>query len=101
MIKRTSAERAVFDRFSKRYELGQSEVMRSIERSVCGCDYGATSWTTVAEARVITDILALRPGTRLFAVGSGSGWPGLSLAGEMGSVVARTCLPTTGPRIAL
>ena len=101
MIKRTSAERAVFDRFSKRYELGQSEVMRSIERSVCGCDYGATSWTTVAEARVITDILALRPGTRLLDVGSGSGWPGLYLAGEMGCDVTLTDLPITGLRIAL
>ena len=100
MSKRTSAERAVFDRFTKRYELGQSEVMRSIERSVCGCDYGATSWTTVAEARVITGILALRPGTRLLDVGSGSGWPGLYLAGELGCDVTLTDLPITGLRIA-
>ncbi len=33
---RTSDEQVTFDRFSKKYEHVQSDVMRGIERSVCG-----------------------------------------------------------------
>lgn len=101
MSKPTSADRAVFERFSRKYDLGQSEVMREIERSVCGCDYGATSWTTLAEARAIAGMLGLGPGKHLLDVGSGSGWPGLYLAGEMGCDITLSDLPVTGLRIAL
>lgn len=97
----TSDERAVFERFSKKYELAQSDLMRNIERSVCGCDYGATSWTTLDEARVIRGMLALGPGKRLLDVGSGSGWPGLHLAKETGCDIAMVDLPVTGLRIAM
>ena len=101
MSKPTPADRAVFERFSRKYDLGQSEVMREIERSVCGCDYGATSWTTLDEARVIAGKLGLGPGKHLLDVGSGSGWPGLYLAGEMGCDITLSDLPVTGLRIAL
>ena len=43
-------ERALFDRFSKRYELIKSDILQQIERINCGCDYGATSFTTVEQA---------------------------------------------------
>ncbi len=98
---RTSDEQASFDRFSKKYRLGQSEVMRRVERSVCGCDYGATSWTTVDEAREVGEMLCLEPGKRLLDIGSGSGWPGVYLAKETGCDVTLTDLHPVGLRIAL
>lgn len=98
---RTSDEQATFDRFSKKYEHVQSDVMRGIERSVFGCDYGATSWTTLDEAREVGRMLALKPGKRLLDVGSGSGWPGVYLAKETGCDIVMTDLPLTGLRIAI
>ena len=98
---RGDAEQAVFERFSKKYEILQSEVMRRIERSVCGCDYGATSWTTLAEARIIRDMLAVEPGDQLLDVGSGSGWPGVYLAEHSGCDLTMVDLPLAGLRIAL
>lgn len=98
---RTSDEQATFERFSKKYRLGQSEVMRRVERSVCGCDYGATSWTTVDEARGVGEMLSLGPGKRLLDIGSGSGWPGVFLAGETGCDVTLTDLHPAGLRFAI
>ncbi len=74
--------------------------MLEIERSVCGCDYGGTSWTTRVQADKIIDMLKLKPGRRLLDVGSGSGWPGLYLAKRMGCDVTLTDLPLEGLRIA-
>ncbi len=98
---RTSDEQTTFDRFSKKYEHARSDIMRFIERSVCGCDYGATSWTTLDEAREVGEMLALKPGKRLLDVGSGSGWPGVYLAKETGCDLAMADLPLMGLRIAL
>ena len=46
----TSVQQAAFDRFTELYRHAQSDVLRGIERAVCGCDCGATSWTTREEA---------------------------------------------------
>lgn len=100
-MRRTPEEQATYERFSKKYDLARSGVMREIERSVCGCDYGATSWTTFEEARDIGQMLALTPGKRLLDVGSGSGWPAVYFATETGCDVTMTDLPLTGLRIAL
>jgi cyclopropane fatty-acyl-phospholipid synthase-like methyltransferase len=100
-MRATSDEQAVIERFSSQYELLQSEVMLGIERSVCGCDYGATSWTTFDEARTVAGLLALTPGKRLLDVGSGSGWPGIFLARETGCDVTLADLPLSGLRIAM
>ncbi len=101
VMRGTPEQQAVFERFSKKYDLLQADVMREIERSVCGCDYGATSWTTLEEARIVGEILALRPGDRLLDVGSGSGWPGVYLAERTGCDIAMIDLPFGGLRIAL
>lgn len=98
---RTSEEQSTFDRFSKKYRLNQSEVMRKIERSVCGCDYGATSWMTVDEARQVGGMLALKPGKRVLELGSGAGWPSIFLAGETGCDMVMTDLPLTGLQTAM
>ena len=46
--------------FTRDYELGSPAVVRDIERSVLGCDYGATSWTTREEAGTVAGLLGLK-----------------------------------------
>jgi len=77
-----------------------ADVLRRIERSVCGCDYGGTSWTTAEEAMDIAGVLALAPGVRLLEIGAGTGWPGLFLAQETGCEVMLIDLPPTGLELA-
>ncbi len=97
---RTADERAVISRFSDRYKVARAEVLLEVERAVCGCDYGGTSWTTLGEARNVVEMLGLRPGQRLLEVGAGAGWPGLYLAKEIGCDVALIDLPLSGLRVA-
>lgn len=97
---RTSEEQAALDRFSNTYRIGQLEFMLEIERSVCGCDYGGTSWTTKTEAQEVIDVLKLGPGREYLEVGAGSGWPGLYLAQQSGCNVTLTDLPFNGLQIA-
>ena len=93
-------ERALFERFSKRYQLAPSELLKKIERSNCGCDYGSTSFTTVEQVKILAAKLALGPKKRLLEVGAGSGWPGLYLAQESGCDVTLTDLPIEGLHLA-
>jgi len=97
---RTRDEQAAIERFDTLYAHARDDFMREIERSVCGCDYGGTSWTTRAEADKVTKKLALAPGRRLLEVGAGSGWPGLYLAKQTGCDVALIDLPIEGLRVA-
>ena len=87
--------------FARDYELGRSAAMRDLERSVLGCDYGGTSWTTRREAGRIAELLGLRPGVRLLDVRAGAGWPGLYLAQLTGCDVVLADLPVVGLQIAL
>jgi SAM-dependent methyltransferase len=87
--------------FARDYELGRSAAMQDLERSVLGCDYGATSWTTRREADRIAELLELGPGVRLLDLGAGSGWPGLYLAHVTGCDVVLADLPVVGLQIAL
>ena len=87
--------------FTRDYELGRSAVVRELERSVLGCDYGATSWTTRDEAGAVADLLGLRPRVRLLDVGAGAGWPGLYLSQISGCDVVLTDIPHIGVRLAL
>ena len=74
--------------------------MLDIERAVCGCDYGGTSWTTRGEAGRVAELLELGPGKRLLDVGGGAGWPGLYLARTSGCDVTLVDIPEEGMRIA-
>ncbi len=98
---RTADEQAAFERFSKRYRAAETDPIKRIERTVCGCDYGGTSWTTRAEAVELADLLGLKPGRRLLEVGAGSGWPGLFLALQTGCDIALVDLPFEGLDVAL
>ncbi len=99
-MSRTADELALSEQFARSYRRGRTAVMQAVERAVCGCDYGGTSWATREEAEDIGDMLALRPGMRLLEVGAGSGWPALYLADRTGCDVALVDLPLDGLRIA-
>ncbi|TMG93215.1 MAG: hypothetical protein E6H76_00330, partial [Betaproteobacteria bacterium] len=88
-------------RYDKYAELHRSAAMRDLERSVCGCAYGSTSWTTRPEAERIAQLLELRPAVKLLDVGAGTGWPGLYLAELTGCDVVVVDLPLGGLRLAL
>lgn len=98
---RGAEEKLLTERLSKRYPLGQSELAREIERKVCGCDYGATSWATRQEADEVAGLLQLAPGRRLLDIGAGTGWPALFWARKTGCHTILTDVPVTALRIAL
>ncbi len=87
-----------YQRFAASYEVSNLPVMREVERTVLGCDYGGTSWTTSAQAEQIVEMLNLRPGLHLLDIGAGSGWPGLYLADAGGCDVTLLDLPINALR---
>lgn len=88
------------ERFAVAYDRSREPVMRSIERRVCGCDYGGNSWTTQVEADDLIKRLQLRPGVRLLDLGAGAGWPALYFSRKSGCEVVLVDLPEIGLRIA-
>jgi SAM-dependent methyltransferase len=82
-------------------ELSRSDAVVRLERSVLGCDYGGSSWTTREEAGRVAERLELERGMRLLEVGAGSGWPGLYLAGLTGCDVVLSDVPVVGLQMAL
>lgn len=97
---RSAAEAQTLQEFEVSYARMRAPVMTAIERSVCGCDYGGTSWTTREEADRIGEALGLAPGKLLLEVGAGSGWPALYLAKQSGCSAILTDLPEEGLRLA-
>lgn len=95
-----SKEQIVQTGFSRRYEYATTDVYLEIERSVCGCDYGASSWTTVGEIERIIKWLGMSKEGTLLEIGTGSGWPGLFLAKEIGCQIHLTDLPFEGLQVA-
>jgi ubiquinone/menaquinone biosynthesis C-methylase UbiE len=97
---RSHQERELTESFDTDYRVAQDDLMLELERAVCGCDYGGTSWTTKPEAQHLGHLLGLGPGQRLLELGAGSGWPGLFLAATTGCDVALVDVPLEGLRIA-
>jgi len=89
------------ERFALNYARPQSEAELRVEREVFGACIGADGYTTVEEAKVLLDRLALGRGERLLDLGSGRGWPGVHLAEESGCDVVLTDVPVSAPREAL
>ncbi len=81
--------------FAASYEVSNLPAMREVERTVLGCDYGGTSWTTSAQATQIVEMLCLRQGLKLLDIGAGSGWPGLFLADSSGCEISLLDLPVS------
>ena len=98
---RSQDEKGLTERLSKRYPLGQSKIMLEIERMVCGCDYGGTSWATRHEVHEIAGLLALAPGQRLLDIGAGTGWPALYWARTTGCDAVLADVPLEALRIAI
>jgi ubiquinone/menaquinone biosynthesis C-methylase UbiE len=71
-----------------------------MERKLCGCDYEVKGYTTRDEARRMTTLLDLQPGSRLLDVGAGAGWPGLYFAKETGCDAVLVDLPLKGLQVA-
>lgn len=82
--------------FSERYKLVEHPSMARAERHVIGAAYGATSYTTSAQADRLGGILNLGRGKRLLDVGAGAGWPGVYMAASTGCDVVLTDLPLEG-----
>ena len=66
---RSREEQELSEHFADDYRRAQTPVMLDLERAVCGCDYGGTSWTTRDEAERMGQLLGLAPGKRLLAIG--------------------------------
>lgn len=93
-------ESALFDHFDASYRTRCSEVMLAIEKSVCGCDFGASSWTTREQADGIAADLGLGPGRTLVDIGAGSGWPSLYVAERSGCSAFLIDVPEAGLEMA-
>ncbi len=96
----SQAEQVKRENFEETYHQGQSAVLRSIERAVCGCEFGGTSWMTRTEADQLPHLLHLKAGVQLLDIGAGSGWPGLHVANNSGCNITLVDLPITGLKIA-
>lgn len=70
--------------FRERFRVVTHPAMIRAERRVTGGDFGATSYTTTAQADDLARLLHLGPDKKLLDIGSGSGWPGNYLAKSTG-----------------
>jgi SAM-dependent methyltransferase len=86
--------------FAGSYEVASLPAVKALERSVLGCDYGGTSWTTVRQVQHIVSSLHLTPGRRLLELGCGSGWPGLYLSLITGCHATLLDMPLIALRLA-
>ncbi len=82
-------------KFSQQYDKARTRAELLVEREVHGTNARINSYTTVAQADTLADVLGLAPGVRLLDVGAGFGWPGLYLAERTGCNVLLTDVPTT------
>jgi ubiquinone/menaquinone biosynthesis C-methylase UbiE len=99
-MKLSPTEKAQQAQFAQSYQRNQLPLLQQIERSVCGCDYGGTSWATKDEAELISQQLALEPGQRMLDLGAGAAWPGLYFATLSGCDISLVDLPLEGLAIA-
>jgi cyclopropane fatty-acyl-phospholipid synthase-like methyltransferase len=97
---RSQEERELSEHFANEYKQAQAPVILELERAVCGCDYGGTSWTTRDEAERMGRLMELAEGKRLLEIGAGSGWPALYLAGLSGCHATLADLPHEALHIA-
>ncbi len=94
-------ERAAADRFTDCYTRWSGKATVTVQREVIGADVGANGYTTVAQADVLAERLALRPEDRLLDIGAGRGWPSVYLANKTGCAAVLTDLPAVALREAV
>jgi len=96
-----SPRERIIDRFRERYGQPVSDAAAAVERGAIGGSFGASGYTTLAQAGALAGRLELRPGVRLLDVGAGRGWPGLYLAAQTGCEVVLADVPAPALRAAL
>ncbi len=100
---RTSKRRSrdeVLERFSVRYAEEGTDAGLLVERRVIGANVGANGYTTLAQADMLVDVLALSPDSLLLDLGSGRGWPGLHIAARTGCRAVLADVPEPAVRVA-
>jgi len=96
----TESELAMKKRFEGAYVNAQTSTMKSIERQVCGCDFGGNSWTSKEQADALIKLIGIDATSSLVDLGAGTGWPGLYFAKKTGCAVTLVDLPEIGLKIA-
>ena len=86
-------EQADRDFFEAKYSRHRSGAARHVERVALGHEVGLNGYTTIPEAKVLSDQLLLRPGSVLLEVGAGRGWPGSYIAHANGARLISTDIP--------
>ncbi len=79
--------------FEAQHEHHTHPAMRELEKSVLGCDFGGTSWTTKTQADKIPAALGLGAETRMLEIGAGTGWPGIYIATQSACDVTLLDIP--------
>ena len=93
-------ESTIIADYNARYRAAAEGPQLAIERSVCGTDYGVTSFTTAPQAERLIHQLGLRATHRVLDLGTGCGWPGLHLSLRTGCEMVGSDLPLAGLRSA-
>jgi cyclopropane fatty-acyl-phospholipid synthase-like methyltransferase len=93
-------EDQVREQFENRFRTATLDAAVVVEREAVGSDYGNNGYTTVAQVDGVLPFLDLEDGDRLLDLGSGSGWPGLYIAGRTGCRVVLSDLTVEGMRAA-
>jgi len=97
---RSLEEQELSEHFANEYRRARTPVVLDLERAVCGCDFGGTSWITRDEAQQMGTLLELDEDRYLLEIGGGSGWPALYLAGQSGCQATLTDVPREALSIA-
>ncbi|MFQ5679227.1 MAG: class I SAM-dependent methyltransferase [Gemmatimonadota bacterium] len=82
-----------FDFFEEKYARPRTPTQRRMEREALGHDAGLNGYTTVEQARVLGERLALGSSSVLLDVGAGFGWPGSYIARANGCHLLSTDVP--------
>lgn len=83
-----------------RYRVIEHPAFKRVEQSVIGTSYGASSYTTKAQADQMIEVCDLAPGHMLLDIGSGAGWPGIYIASVTSATVLLSDIPIEGHRVA-
>lgn len=92
----TREERERRETYAARYRTDILDANVEIEREAVGSDYGNNGYTTVAQADLVIEVLALTTADLLLDIGAGAGWPGLYLAKTTGCRVVLCDLTLPG-----
>ena len=92
----TSPHTDLVSQFNGYYRSASSPDVAELEHRVLGCSYGGNSFTDIADAKAIAELLHLDAVSVLLDVGTGSGWPGVFFGKETGCRVVLTDIAVDG-----